>query len=479
MTDVVTRSNGITESERYLQKLCEKSFLRLWSYPGVYRDQSSGIGAMVGKEVCDLLVVFEDHIIIFSDKNITFPDTGNIDLDWSRWVSKAVLDSGKQLYGAERWIKQHPDRLYIDRDCKQVFPINLPDLTSAKIHRIVVAHGVSERCKKELGGSGSLMIISTIVGNDHTLLRNNGGIPFAVGQLDPQRGFVHILDDTSLEIVMNTLDTISDFTSYLEKKEVFFPNMLAVNATGEEELLAYYLSKLNDEGEHDFIVDKEINALGIDEGFWDDFVKSDQRKSQLAANRVSYSWDDLIEEFIKNILNDSQYIKDPLGPRNQEKIMRFLAREPRTRRRILMNSFFELLKKTSPSQKSVRIVVPSKKGDPYYVFLIVPHIYGTTESDYRKVRMKLLESYSLVVKHDFPDAEDIVGIATEPLTIIDYRSEDAIYFDARIWTPEQEEESKRLKRDLSLLENTKTYRSKEFEFPSASKKPRKRHKSKK
>jgi hypothetical protein len=253
--------------------------------------------------------------------------------------------------------------------------------------------------------------------------------------------------------------------------------MIAVNATGEEELLAYYLSKLNDEGEHDFIVDKEFNAIGVDEGFWDDFVESDQRKSQVAANKVSYAWDDLIEEFIKNILNDTQYIKDPLGPRNQEKVMRFLARESRTRRRMLIKLFFELLEKTPPSYKGVRVIAPSKKGDPYFVFLIVPHIRGTSESDYRVVRGNLLECYCLVVKHDFPDAEDIVGVATEPLTMEDYRSEDAIYLDVRIWTPDQEAESKKLKRDLGLLENTQMYKSTEFEFPSTSKKTRKRHKS--
>ncbi len=34
-------------------------------------------------------------------------------------------------------------------------------------------------------------------------------MPFAVGQVDPAIGFMHVLDDTSLEIVMSTLDTIT------------------------------------------------------------------------------------------------------------------------------------------------------------------------------------------------------------------------------------------------------------------------------
>jgi hypothetical protein len=144
---------------------------------------------------------------------------------------------------------------------------------------------------------------------------------------------------------------------------------------------------------------------------------------------------------------------------------------------MLIKSFFGLLEKTPPTFKGVRVVAPSKIGDPYFVFLIVPHIQGKSESDYRNVRGYLLESYCMVVKHDFPDAKDIVGIATEPLTDQAHRSEDAIYLDARIWTSDQEEECKKLKQDLGLLETLQVIKSKEFEFPSNAKNIRKRHKS--
>ena len=489
MNNAVFRSNGITDAERYLQALCERSFLRFWSYPGVYRDQSSGGNAQDGKEVCDLLVVFENHVLIFSDKNVIFPDTGNLDLDWSRWVRKAVLKSGEQLYGAERWIKDHPDRLFIDRNCKQPFPIDLPEMSMARFHRIIVAHGASERCQRELGGSGSLMLFSSIIGSDHLLKISEGGMPFAVGQLDPTRGFVHIYDDTTLQILLTTLDTIHDFASYLDKKERLFERMLSVGAAGEEELLAFYLGKLNDEGEHDFILDDdingrcstdEINGLVLEEGFWEEFSQSSERKSQLAANRISYAWDALIEHFSTHILNDTQYIKDPLGARNQEKTVRFLARESRTRRRLLAKALLDLMENSPTSYNAVRVMMPSKVGDPYFVFLLVPHLQGKPETEYREVRRNLLASYCMVVKHDYPDAQAIVGIATEPGTDPDtYRSEDAIYFDARDWTEEMEAEALCLKNELGLLTNTRKFASREYEYPTPKKKSRKRHKSKK
>jgi hypothetical protein len=59
------KSEGLTESERYLANLCEKSFLSLWSYPNVFRDQGRNEGKGDGKELCDLLVVFDRDVIIF------------------------------------------------------------------------------------------------------------------------------------------------------------------------------------------------------------------------------------------------------------------------------------------------------------------------------------------------------------------------------------------------------------------------------
>lgn len=190
----VCRAEGVTAAERYLKRLCDHSFLSLWSYPGVYRDQGRGGKAGDGKEVCDLLVVFEDHIIIFSDKDCQFPNTGNLEVDWSRWYRKAIQQSAAQVWGAERWIKSHPDLLFLDRACMQPFPLDLPDLARAKFHRVVVAHDGSRRCREELGGSGSMMIAPDLIGAAHSASEADGGKPFMIGQIDPAKGFVHVFD---------------------------------------------------------------------------------------------------------------------------------------------------------------------------------------------------------------------------------------------------------------------------------------------
>lgn len=161
----VTRSDGSTVSEKYLKSLCDRSFLSLWSYPGVFRDQGRIDGKGDGKEVCDLLVAFENHVIIFSDKHIRLEDSGGIEVGWGRWYRKAVLKSAQQVWGAERWIQQFPGRLFLDRQCSMPLPVTLPDPAHAVFHRIVVAHGASRACHDRMGGSGSLMLDKHVVGN--------------------------------------------------------------------------------------------------------------------------------------------------------------------------------------------------------------------------------------------------------------------------------------------------------------------------
>ncbi len=461
----IERHDGVTPAERYLKRLAERSFLSLWSYAGVFRDQGRRAGSGDGKEVADLLVVFDPHIIIFSDKHCKFPDSGNLELDWRRWFSRGVEQSGKQVWGAERWIKTFPDRLYIDRECAQRFPMPLPDPSAAQFHRIVVAHDVSARCRKELGGTGSLMIIPRVIGPMRTANWADGGRAFTIGQLDPARGFVHVLDDTSLEVLMSTLDTVTDFVNYLSKKERFIESGKLACAAGEDELLAWYLTNINAEGEHDFIVKSGVDDVAIGEGFWADFVSSPERQAQIEANRISYAWDLLIERFAGHILAGTQYYTTKPGVEHGERIMRFLAREPRTRRRMLAKHLSEMIETTPDTWKRTRVVGPSHPGDPYYVFLLLPR-GRATEAEYRELRYKLLEACCMVTKLEYPDALDIVGIATETGNSPKMsRSEDALYFDATIWTPEDEAEARSLQEDLGLLTNVTKLAGVERDYP--------------
>lgn len=454
----VVRSAGATPSEQYLKRLCDQSFLSLWSYPGIFRDQGRVNGKGDGKEVCDLLVVFDNNIIIFSDKHIRFDTTDNLELDWSRWFRKAVLKSAQQVWGAERWIQKFPDRLYLDKECTVPFPIVLPDPSTAVFHRIVVAHDASRVCRERLGGSGSLMVDTRIIGEQHST------VPFTIGHLDKEKGYVHVLDDTSLDVVMTHLDTVSDFVAYLAKKEKLLTSGVCLAAAGEEELLARYVAKLNEQGEHDFMFPNETDRVLL-EGEWAKFLQSPERQAQVAANDISYSWDALTEKFLYHLMSGTQYETTHTEIAEQEKSFRWLARENRTRRRMLAKGMHELLRRTPANYRAIRVILPSRPGDPHYVLLLLPRYPVIPEQDYRHARSQFLRECCLVVKLEFPDAQHIVGIATETWDGSNYRSEDFVHLDATEWSEALQKQAQASKAGLGILIKTKTFSGSEKEYP--------------
>ena len=54
-------------------------------------------------------------------------------------------------------------------------------------------------------------------------------------------------------------------------------------ASGEEELLAFYLEKLDADGDHGFVIPQNVNLVCLDAGHWEAFQKHPQRKAQLVS----------------------------------------------------------------------------------------------------------------------------------------------------------------------------------------------------
>lgn len=456
----IIRSDGVTSAERYLKKLCERSFLSMWSYVGVFNDKEQG------QEVCDLLVVFGDHIIIFSDKDCEFPNTDNIELNWRRWYRKAIKKSADQVYGAERWISKFPDRLFLDQTCKIPFPIPLPETDKIKFHRIVVAHSASAKCKEIYGGSGSLMIDTQVIGDEQE---------FTIGKVEPTKGFIHVFDDTTLDILLGSLDTIVDFTEYLEKREILFNRDISIASTGEEELLADYLKNLNKDGKHDFDLPNNLDEFDRvfldDEGAWEKFSRSPVRLTQLSTNRISYLWDELIEYFAKAILGGTtkNYGDREYSISEQEMTFRLMASEPRTRRRALSKRYLDLIKNTPKDKIATQTTFPDGNEDfPTYVFLALPFEKSRGYENYRRVRGQTLKDFCLLTKLRCPQAKHIIGIATESGRT-NKRNKDAIYLDITNWTEENQKDAEDAKDALQSIglarESYKETRIKVKEYP--------------
>ena len=349
------KGTGVTPTEQTLAQWAERVFLPLWAYPNVYRQ--------AGKELCDLLAVVGNDILIFSDKRIKFelPRTvtaaGNMNpVAWHRWVRKAIFSSAKQLWRAEGIIKKGGARFYRDSAAKH--PLNFSfDTLESKCHLILVANGANDAMKEFWGIDKSPMLIlnSCLQGQENHLSSENGMLRgmhfdgeigrflnlgvFQVGDLAPDKTFVHIFDEIGFSHVMGELDTGTDFLNYLIKRDAVFRNKkFKFIAPDEEAMLLDYMSDVDDQGMHDFFFISEAEKNGgvtlLDEAKLND-KKLQQINKKKKADQISYFWDNMVNASIRGsmsqISTDSEY----------GRAFAVMARESRLTRRLICEHIHE------------------------------------------------------------------------------------------------------------------------------------------
>lgn len=196
-------AQGTTASERALTRLARKAFLSLWSYPNVYSDEGRSQGKGDGKELVDLLVVFGNDVLLFSDKHCAFQTDIDVKVAWPRWYRRAIEKSARQLAGAESFLRRFPQRVFVDKACQTPLPVALPDPSVARYFLIAVTRGSHEAAARFFGGgsSGSVMLNSMLEGDAHH------GTPFQIGFPLKNRRFVHVLDEMTVDVLLEELDT--------------------------------------------------------------------------------------------------------------------------------------------------------------------------------------------------------------------------------------------------------------------------------
>lgn len=243
---------GVNRSEKLSYDLCKGSFLSLWSY-AVPRLQN-------GKEVCDILVVFGNEIVIFSVKDVQFGENAEESVALGRWRRKAIRESVRQIYKARTWILKGLPAFSSDQK-KQ---IAIPDPKNLKIHQVAIA----------LGSKGKVNIESANFG----------------------KGFVHVYDEESTYRLLRELDTITDFVDYLNAVESFLsregPNEILLTG-GHRDLLALYLFNSRS-------FPQSANLLIVGDDVWDGFEARPEVKRRREEDKKSYLWDALIETLAKH-----------------------------------------------------------------------------------------------------------------------------------------------------------------------------------
>lgn len=434
-------TQGFNESEQYLSHLCQRSFLSLWSYTNVFRQP--------GHELCDVLVSAGSNIVIFSDKKCAFPNTDDIALNWKRWFRKAVIKSANQLWGAENWIRKYPERAFLDDKCTKRLPTSININEHTQIHLVLVAHGASEACKKFHGGSGSLMFHNTVVG------LNNHKTPFMIGDLNRNKSFVHVLDDYTLDVLLQNRDTITDFTRYLKNRGKFLRGQTIVLSSGEEELLTVYMKGLVEDEDKGFILPctpdgTPFKTIVLQEGCWDQFQDTPGRKGQIEANEISYMWDAIIERLSIHAKEGTFHSVSKGGFIDCEIAIRMMALQTRFERRILSLALQDILLTTDKNYSRLR-VLPMIRNNTYFVLVLYPQEIFSNYEEYRTERRIFIQSACLVVMKDFPDAMHVVGIATETGIMTTSRTEDLMYINRADWNDERVKLAKKAQKEFDIL----------------------------
>lgn len=329
------------DAEEFVHELALKTFLTDWCY--LNPDLPDG------KELCDLLVVFDNVAIIWQIKNLKLDANGS-------YKQSEVEKNLRQLAGARR-------QLF---DLKTTIELENPRRIKEKFDPTTI---------------NEVYLISVLLGKGEAYFS-------FVKTIKDYKAHVFTRDFT--EAVLTELDTIADFTAYLRAKETLVQlDKQIIILGGEEELLAFYL--LNDRS---FARFDEATLVMSDSGSWERLQNETQYLAKKKEDEISYGWD--------NIINRTHECAAGYEP-----VARELARPTRFQRRCLGKSFFDAhvqAHNDSISNPFRRVI--SFEGMTY-CFLFCD------ERDYSEARKAMLHDFCYIARIKFPANLLVLGIATE------------------------------------------------------------------
>lgn len=380
------RNIGFTETERKLSEICNKTFLKLWTWTSLYNDEGIKKNKK-GNEICDLLVYYSNTIVIFSDKEVVYteqvekhlPEEDGTSIAWKRWKRRAVDSSVKQIEGAESWIRRHYDRIYFTEKClaTEKFPfINSANINQLKIYRVAIANG----CPYPL------------------YLGNGVGDGIITGCRDRHGNYIHVFDGSTIETLTQELSSVNEFVSYLEEKERIEREGFFINyeKLKELDLLATYLLSPSPTRGAGFYFNEDGFKI-------ENFNELNNASDYLVGkqeDRVSIIFDDLIEcvsaQFVKGKVICTGFTQFEAN----QNILEVLCNFDRLSRREFSKSIVSKFKETSGRAISSRLISlgeddPSYTRNSIFAVVIFPKAVckGMSKADYEKERRLIAQAY--------------------------------------------------------------------------------------
>ncbi len=329
------------KAEQVLYELAAKTFLTDWCYLNPRLPD--------GKELCDLLVVFNDVAIIWQVKDLKLQEDG-------KYKRAEVEKHLRQIAGARRQLFE------MRRTVELKNPRRGPEVFDVEAIRDV-------------------SLISALLGEEQE---------FFTAVEDFKNLTIHVFDAGFTQLVLKELDTVSDFVEYLRAKErLLNTNKSLIVVGGEQELLAVYL--MNDKS---FARLEKADHVVIEEGSWAHFQGKPEYQAKKKADEISYGWDGIIERAHE-------------GSRQYEVVARELARPNRFQRRYLSKVFLEACgqahKDTIHDLYRRALVMDGTT----YCFLFMD------DPEPRERRRAMIGAICLVARGKFQRNKRVLGIATE------------------------------------------------------------------
>jgi len=385
-------------AEKIVQELAHKTFLIDWCFLNPKLPN--------GKELCDLLVVFDDTAIIWGIKDLKLDENGF-------YNRKEVEKNLRQLTGARRQLFDLKTPIKLENSRRRVEQFDPSEIKN--VHLISVLLGEGED------------VFSFV-----EQYKNHA---------------IHVFTKKFTEIALNELDTIRDFTDYLRSKEEFLTqDCKIILDNGEEDLLAHYLLDKRTFGKLD-----DADLVIIAEGMWSDVQSRPEYIAKNEANRFGYVWDSIINWAHTASM---KYSNDAL---QYEIIARELARPNRFRRRGLGKLYFDAHVLAHNNSQDIFRRVLLDEGVTYCF-----HFQDDPEP--RNIRKAMLYAFCFVARGLYKENPTVIGIATEKM-IRPECSYDYMLFYRSEWTKEDQVKMEEIQKETGILTNLKMRKIHEDEYP--------------
>lgn len=366
-------------AEHEIYDLATKSFFMDWCYLNPILPD--------GKELCDLLVVFDGTAIIWQIKHLKIRKNG-------KYNPSEIEKNIRQLSGAKRKLL----------DLNTILELKNPRRGIEKFDPSII--------KK-------VYLISLILGEGEDVYKIVDYV---------KKHPVHIFTGDFTNIILSELDTMDDFVKYLSEKESFIEKVSKILIFGDERgLLVNYLMN-----NRSLSIYEKGAFVTIDSEIWDEFIDSEEYKVTKKKNEISYFWDHLI-----NFAHET-------GSEEYEFVARELARSNRYDRLVLSRAFYGALRKSNSDleRDTFRRVFSYKRMTYCFLFL--------DESIDRNIRKSDLMNLCYVARGTYKDNEKVIGIATEK-KILPECSYDYCLLDFPVWGEEEQKEMEEIHKKTGIL----------------------------